>query len=100
MRVVELARVANPFVRDQFTILAAKRVRVPRSEVRERYFVGAAHACVDAVDDAGEAVGRKPLRHGGGIQKGAVDALGFCAEHTVKPDSSCCHDQFNSWWGW
>src|SRR5262249_25122378 len=87
VRIVELVRVAYPFVGDQLEVFAAERMAVAGGEVRERHPVSAADFRVDLMDLAREAVGRKPFGHGSGVEKRAVGALGRCAQDTVESDS-------------
>ena len=81
--VVELVGVADSLMRRELDILAAEGMALLRAEVGERHAIAAADAGVDLVDFAGEAVRRKPLGHGVGIEKCAIDAIGRGAQHAV-----------------
>jgi hypothetical protein len=54
---------SNSLVRDEFKILAAKRVALFRSEVREGHPERAANRGIQEVNPARETVRRKPLGH-------------------------------------
>src|SRR5512139_3333619 len=75
VRVVELVRIADPFVRDEFEILAAKRVALFRGEIREGHPERAANRGIQVLNRAREAVRRKPLGYRIRIQESAIDTL-------------------------
>ena len=92
VRVVELVRVADAFVRHQFEILAAEGVAVAGGEVRERHLVGAADFGVQVVNLAGEPVRRKPFGHRVGVEERPIDSFRRRTQHAVKSDGVCGHD--------
>src|SRR6266436_3128280 len=91
VRVVERVRVPNALVSHQLEILSAKRVALPRREVRKRHLVGAANLGVHMVNLAGKAVRREPFGHGVGFKKRPIDSFRRRPQHTVKSDSVCGH---------
>ena len=94
IRVVELVRVADPFVRHQLDVLPAEGVAAARREVRERHLVGATEAGVHVMHLAGESVGRQPLDHRVRIEEGAIDPLGRSPQDAVKADGAW-HDRYS-----
>src|SRR5512139_3862109 len=97
VRVVELVRIADPFVRYEFEILAAERVALLRGEIRERHPERAANRGIQVLDRAREAVRRKPLGHRIGIQESPVDALRRGPQDAVKTNSAGGHDARSPW---
>src|SRR5262245_61405870 len=95
IRIVELVRVANAFVRCQLAIGSTKGVALARAEVRERYLVRAADLGVHVVNLAGESVRRQPFGHRARIQERSINPLGRRTEYTMKLDCACGHGYFS-----
>jgi len=93
VRVVELVGVTDPFVRDQLKVLSSEGVAESCREGRERHLESAADLGVQVVDLAGEAVWREPLDHCIRVEEGSIDSFWGCAEHVVKSDRACRHDE-------
>ena len=96
IRIVELVRIPNPLVRDQFEELAPKRMTLPRREIRKRHLVRPAHLRVHLVNLTAEPIWRKPLRHGIRINKRAINPLRLRPEHSMQFYSICCHNNSSS----
>jgi hypothetical protein len=60
---------------DEFAVLPAERVAMPRREIRERHSECAANFCFHLNDLASEPIWREPLGHGVGIKECTIDAI-------------------------
>src|SRR6185312_4984124 len=85
---IEDVRVADALAGDQLQPLAAERMARPGGEVRERHLVAAAHARVDRVDLAREAIRGQPLGHRIGVDERLVEALGRGLQDAVQADGA------------
>lgn len=88
VRVVELVRVANPLVGDQFEKAPAEGMAVAGGEIRERHPVGSADFGVQVVNLPREPIGWQPLDHRLNIEKRPVNPLGIRPQHTMKSDGT------------
>ena len=75
--IIEHIRMTNPLIGHQFQVLAAERMTAASGEIPEGHLIGATDAGLNVMDLRGESIRRHPLDQGIGLQKGAVDALGF-----------------------
>ena len=95
VRIVELVRVADAFVGNQFEIASAEGVDLAGREVRERHLEGAPDLGVHVMYLSRESVRRKPLAHGIGIEERAIHFFGGRTKDAVKTNGMGGHDICN-----
>src|SRR5712692_4860843 len=91
IRVVELVRVTDPFIRHELSVCAAESVAMAGAKIGERHPVAAADFRVHLVNLAGKSIRWQPLCHRLRIKKRAVNLLRLCPEHSMNADRIRCH---------
>ena len=77
VRVIERVRVDKSLAWHELDVGAAKGVARARGKIAEGHPMPAAHFCIEFVDRADEAVGRKPTRYRIALDEGAIHLLRF-----------------------
>src|SRR5207237_10050945 len=91
IRVVELVRVADTFIRHEFEICSAEGVALTVAKIGERHAVAAAPFRVHLVNLAGKSIRWQPLRHRLRIKKRAVNLLRLCPADSMNFYRIRCH---------